>query len=68
MKRKAISKRKTIAFSTLKRLSILNSRKLPQLVVVGGSVRRWVGFGWVDEQRKPAPGEKVVYVVEDEKG
>ncbi len=44
---------KTIAFSELKRLSMINSPKCPKKVVIAGTVREWVGIGWVDTEQKP---------------
>lgn len=58
------AKRKTITFSTLKRLSFCNSPACPQRVVHEGVVKEWVGFGWIThDDEKPKPTD--VYVVED---
>jgi hypothetical protein len=57
-------RKKTIKFSTLRRLSFCNSPKCPQRVIHEGVVKEWVGFGWItinDQRRKPSD----VYVVED---
>jgi hypothetical protein len=47
------ARRPTITFEELKRLSFRNSKKLPQKVVVEGTVRDWVGIGWVDTGEAP---------------
>jgi len=41
-------KRKTIRFADLKRLSFINSSKIP-VVELHGKRMKWVGIGWVDE-------------------
>lgn len=49
--------RKTMTFEKFKRLCIVNSPKVP-LAEIGGTRRRWVGFGLVEEG--PAEGNEVV--------
>jgi len=41
------SEAKTISFSELKRLSILNSESLPQDVIIGNTLNHWVGINWI---------------------
>ena len=41
---------KTIKREKVSHLSICNSSKLPDVVIDGGRVKRWVGIGWVDER------------------
>lgn len=55
--------KKTITFSELRRLSVVNSKKLPQHVNVGGIRRQWVGIGWIECREEPKPIDPVV--VED---
>jgi hypothetical protein len=52
--------RKTITFAELKRMSICNSPRLPQVVNVGGHRMQWVGIGWVDEGALTGGEVKVV--------
>jgi hypothetical protein len=44
---------KTITYSELKRLSFINSKKLPKKVVIGKTVHEWVGIGWIPIPEKP---------------
>jgi len=41
------SKTKTISFEDFKRMSFINSKKLPEYVIVGNEVRKWIGISWV---------------------
>ena len=41
------SKCKTITFKDFKRLSISNSKDLPEYVIIGNELKHWVGIGWV---------------------
>lgn len=43
------SPRKTITFSRLKRLSVVNSEELTGFFQMGNNRFRWVGIGFVDE-------------------
>lgn len=54
--------KKTIALSTLQRLAITNSKRLPQRIVHDGVVKQWVGIGWVSHEGEK-PKKTDVYVV-----
>ncbi len=56
-----MKKRKTITFDKLRQMSVCNSPKLNE-VVVNGVVKKWVGIGFIDMDRKP--NDKDVYVVD----
>jgi hypothetical protein len=46
---------KAITSNALARLSFCNSKKLPQVCVIDGKVKEWVGIGWIEIKRDPLP-------------
>lgn len=42
------------------RMSFTNSRRLPQVIVIDGHRKRWVGIGWVDEGAPDGSEEALV--------
>ncbi len=54
------SKRKTIKFSELKRLSFANSDEMPRVVEIHGKRHQWVGIGWVNEGKLKGDEVRVV--------
>lgn len=55
------SGRRVIPWAELRRLTLSNSKRLPQYVEINGRRREWVGFGFVDVG---APTGKEPLVVE----
>ncbi len=50
-------KLRTMPRAEVIRLAYCNSKRLPAFVVDGGVVKRWVGIGWIAEDRKPQKGD-----------
>ena len=53
-----MKKRKTIKFSELKRLSVINSDRIPAAIAVGGKRLQWVGISWIEIG--PAQGDETI--------
>lgn len=50
----------TIRRKELAQLACINSPRLPLTVVDNGVVKKWVGIGWVTEDRDPLPSDTVI--------